>query len=481
MNLKAQAVSGVKWTTLSSVVNAVLQLAQLMILARYLEQTDFGIIAILMVVIGFSQIFVDFGLSKAIIYHQNVTHRQLSTLYWLNILLGFFIFSVIYVSSDFIADFYNEPLLSGYIILISTAVVLQAFGQQFRVLFQKELKFMIISKIDIVAAIVSFVAAVTFVLNGFGVLSLIYPVIIMAFIKTILLVYFGLEEHKPQFVFKINEVRSFISFGGYTVGNGMVSTIATQIDVILIGKLLGTETLGLYSVLKELLLRPAQIINPIITKVAFPTMSKVNNDIARVKKIYLKLINYISSINFPIYIATMILAPEVIVIFLGEKWLEGVFVFQILALWAMVRSIGNPIGSLVMAMGKPQYEMYWNLGLAILMPFVVYISSLWGIRGIAIGNVMAKMVLYIPSWYFLVYKLSGATLKEYFSSSLIALAISFITGLFVYFLIKFIPDTLFIKVSISLIVGVSLIYILNKFYNKDFFNIMLSLVGRHGR
>lgn len=478
MNLKAQAVSGVKWTTLSSVVNAVLQLAQLMILARYLEQTDFGIIAILMVVIGFSQIFVDFGLSKAIIYDQNVTHRQLSTLYWLNILLGFFVFSVIYVSSDFIADFYNEPLLSGYIILISAAIILQAFGQQFRVLFQKELRFMIISKIDIVAAIVSFVAAVTFVLNGFGVLSLIYPVIIMAFIKTILLVYFGFKEHKPQFVFKINEVRSFISFGGYTVGNGMVSTIATQIDVILIGKLLGTETLGLYSVLKELLLRPAQIINPIITKVAFPTMSKVNDDLQKVRNIYLKLINYVASINFPIYVACLIFATEIIKIFLGEKWIDGVYIFQILSIWALIRSIGNPVGSLVMAVGKPQVEMYWNSTRLFYMPLVIYISSFWGEVGIVVGMLIISVLLYIPAWYFLVFKLCGATFKEYFNSSFKALYISVIVGSVVYITIQFVPNILYIKLSFGLILGAVLIFFLNKYLNRDFYEVMIGMVRK---
>lgn len=167
--------------------------------------------------------------------------------------------------------------------------------------------------------------------------------------------------------------------------------------MILIGKLLGTETLGLYSIAKELILKPAQL----ITKIAFPVMSKVNH----VKRIYLKLINYIASVNFPIYVVSFILAPEIITLFLGEKWLEATTVFQILSIWALLRSISNPVGSLVMAMGKPQYEMYWNIGMMFFAPTVVYISSFWGIEGIAWGNVGSILVLFVPGWYFLVNKL----------------------------------------------------------------------------
>ncbi len=478
MDLRIQSINGVKWTTFSTVFKAILQIIQLMILARFLDKSDFGILAILMLFVSFSQVFVDFGIGKAIVHYQNISRRELSTLYWINILFGFLTYFILFLVSGFIADFYNEPLLSGYINLIGLVLIIQSFGLQFDTLFQKSLSFNVIAKIEIVATTVSFMAALLLVFNGFGIFSLIYPIIIMASIKALLLISFGLKYHKPQFIFRIKEISKYISFGSYSVGNAVVSNISAQMDTILIGKFLGTEILGLYSILKELILRPSQIISPIVTKVAFPTMSKVNNDLKVVKNMYLKIINYVSSITFPIYIATIILAPEIISIFLGEKWLEGVLIFQILAIWAMFFSIGNPVGSLVMAVGKPQVEMYWNIVRLFYMPLVIYISSFWGEIGIVVGMLIISVLLYIPAWYFLVFKLCEATLKEYFNSSFKALYISVIVGIFVYISIQFVPNVLYIKLSFGLILGAVLIFFLNKYLNRDFYEAMIGMVKR---
>lgn len=477
-SLKNKAINGIKWTALSSIINAILQLLQLMILARYLSAADFGIIAILMVIVGFSQVFVDFGLSKAIIYKKKITSKQLDTLYWLNIILAFLIFTLIYFLSEYIANFYNQEILSKYIILISLSIIIQAFGQQFRTLFQKELKFDILAKIDIIAAFISFISAIVLALNNYGVYSLIYPVLVITSIKSVLLLFYGLKVHKIGFSFNLNEVKEFLSFGSYTVGNGIVSTIATKIDIIIIGKLLGTETLGLYSIIKELILKPAELINPVIIKVAFPTMSKVNDDIIAVKRIYLKLINYVASINFPIYFVSALLAPEIITIFLGEKWLNGVFIFQILAFWAMIRSIGNPVGSLVMALGKPQYEMYWNIFMMFLMPIVVYISSFWKIEGIAWGNLTSIIFLFIPAWYFLVKRLCGATLQEYTMSITYPFVISFLIASIIYIILYVLDGNLIHRFSVVIIFGIPLLWILNKKYNQNFYNMLLSILKK---
>lgn len=479
MSLKIEALNSVRWTTFSSAVNAMLQLIQLMILARYLSIHDFGLLAILMIVINFSQLFVDFGFSQAIIHKKNITNTQLSTLYWLNILLSFFIFIILFLVAPFIANFYKEQELYLYIIIISSSLVIQAFGQQFKALFQKELQFNTLAKIDIFAAIISFITAVLLAINGFGIYALIFPVLVMAGIKSILLIHKGLNYHKPTFVFKLAEVKELLLFGSYTVGNGIVSTIATQIDVILIGKLLGTETLGLYNIAKELILRPIQLINPIITKIAFPVMSKVNHDINHVKRIYLKLIKYIASVNFPIYVVSFILAPEIITLFLGEKWLNATSVFQILSIWALLRSVGNPVGSLVMAMGKPQYEMYWNISIMFFTFTVVYVSSFWGIEGVAWGNAGSMLVLFIPGWYFLVHKLCKASLMEYIESVIVPLWISIGTGVIINTLLSLNEGSMIYKLIFTSVVGLSILWILYKFFNKDFYNILKNSIRRN--
>lgn len=472
MNLKAQAIGGVKWTTLSSAVIAILHLVQLMLLARFLSPHDFGLSAILMVIVGFSVVFVDFGLSHSVIYKKEITEQQLSTLYWLNILISIIVYIVIFLMTSFISDFYNEPKLHNLILIVSGVLIIQAFGQQFRVLFQKELRFDVLAKIDVFASTISVISAVLFASYNFGVYALIYPLIIMAIIKSLLLIYLGRKYHKILLIFKLTDVKEFLSFGLYVVGNGIVSTIATQIDVILIGKLLGTEALGLYSVAKELILKPSQLINPIITKVAFPVMTKVNHDTTEVRRLYLKLVNYVASVNFPIYIVAIILAPEIILIFLGTKWLEITFLFQVLATWALLRSRGNPIGILVMAVGKPQYEMYWNIGMMVYMPIMIYVSSSWGIVGIAYGNLISLILLFVPGWYFLAFRLIKVTLKDYFMCTFTPLIVSILIGIIVSLLFYIWMDNVIYRVSITFIVGLFLLLYFYRKYNTDFYLIL---------
>jgi len=436
MNLKQKTINGVKWTTLSTFVNTLVQILQISILARFLEASDFGSMAIIMVIIGFSQMFVDFGVSSAIIHKQDVTKEQLNTLYWFNILSSIVVFIIIALLSPYIALFYHEEILSNLIILTSTTIIIQSFGKQFFVLFEKELQFNILAKIDIITALSRLVLATCFAIGGFGIYSLIYPIIFSMSLKSFLLIINGLKYHKPQLYFNISEVKEFIIFGMYQMGNGIVNYFNYQFDVIIIGKIFGNETLGLYSMAKQLVMRPAQVINPIVTRVTFPAMSKIQNDTLKLKEIYLKTIYYLSSVNFPIYVLMIILASEIITIFLGEKWLKVTTIFQILSIYALLRSTGNPIGSLVLARGKPQYEMYWNIGLFFIIPIAIYISSFYGIIGVAWGWVILELLIMIANWYFLVNKLCGAGFVEYHKQIIKPLFLAILFGIFVY-LVKY--------------------------------------------
>jgi len=473
LSLKQKAITGVKWTTLSAIVNAILQLLQLSILARYLSASDFGLVAILMVIISLGQVFVDFGLSQAIIHKKQITSTQLSTLYWLNILLSLFVVGVIVLVSPLISNFYHEISLNKYIIIVSVSLIIQAFGQQYRALFQKELQFNLLAKIDIGAALISFFVSILMAINGFGILALIYPVIIMAFIKTIFLVFKGIKIHKPQMILNIQEAKPLLSFGAYTVGDGFINTISSQVDVIIIGKLLGTEVLGAYNIIKEYILKPSQLINPILTKVAFPTMSKVNHDIGQVKTIYLKLINYTASINFPIYVLNFLLSHEIIYILLGKQWLQYENLFQILAVWALMRSIGNPVGTLLLSTGKVQYGLYWNTGMLVYMPIMVYISSFWGIDGIAWGNVISILILFIPGWYFLIYKLCNAKLSEYVKSFIMPLVIVLFIGFCLFFIVSIFQLMPLSKILFVMIAGSAALYVMYKKYNHCFYALLI--------
>ena len=413
MSLKEKAIHGVKWTSLSSITIAILQLVQISILARYLSPKDFGLMAIVMVVINFSRIFSDMGISNSIIHHQKNSKEQLSSLYWLNIFLGTILSLILMLVSPLISEFYNEPELTTLLGVVSISFVISSFGNQYRILFQKELQFNFIAKIEIIASSVAFIVGVLSAINNLGVYSLVYASLTQTTVASLLFLLFGIHIHRPLFIFKYSIIKEYLGFGMYQTGQSTLNYFNSQFDVILIGKLLGPEILGIYSVVKQLAMKPAQIINPIITKVAFPILAKVQNDKNRLKDVYLKTINNITSINFLIYILMFILAEPIILIFFGEKWRESIPIFQILSIYFMIRSIGNPIGSLVMATGKVHLEFWWNVGMFIIFPITIYIGSKFGIIGISISLLILMIITIVPMWFFMVKSLIPVTLKEY--------------------------------------------------------------------
>ena len=468
MSLKQKAVSGVKWTTFSSVIVAILQIVQLVILARLLEPTVFGLMAITSVVIGFAQAFLDMGISNAIIHKQEVSHTQLSSLYWLNVLSGIVLFLIVSLCAPVVALFYQEAELTNIIILVAMTFLIQPFGQQFIVLWQKELKFNDIAKVDILTKLVALIVSIVFAYYNYGVYALVYGVLAGTILQTLVFVYKGLREYTISFVFRLSDVREFLSFGLYQMAEKTLNYFNSQIDTLLIGKLLGVETLGVYNIAKQIIMKPIQIINPIVSKVTFPVMAKIQNDTDRLKEIYLKAINLLSSINFPIYLFMLITAPQLVPLMFGEQWVDAIIIVQILSIYGALRSIGNPVGSLLLAKGRADWGFYWNLGLFFYVPIVIYLFSRAGIETLSWGMVGIMASLITPMWYLLVRPLVQAKFWEFHKQIATPAFISMLIGVVISIVLNSLSHlssfmTLFLT-GIIISLGV---LILNYLFNKQ--------------
>lgn len=418
MSLKDKTIKGVKWTTFGSLFNAVLQIVQLAILARILSPSDFGLMAIVMVIIGFSNMFIDMGISNAIIYKQKVTDNQLTSLYWLNVFVGLLLFLLLLIISPFVAEFYGTPQLIKLIILVGTTFLIQPYGQQFMILLQKELQFDKITKVQISARFCSFIATVLFAIFNFGVLSLAYGVIIYSIISTSLFIYSGAKIYRPKFYFRKKDLNEFLSFGMYQMAEKAMNYFGTQFDTILIGKFLGIETLGIYNIAKNLVSRPSSIINPVITKVTFPVMSKISGDINKLRRIYIKTINYLTFVNTPVYLLFFLLASPIVVLLFGDGWDEAIPVVQILAIGFLFKSIGNPSGSLLLSKGKANIAFYWNVITFILYPIFIITGSNFGIEGIALSFCFLHLIFIFPNWKFIVNRICKVKFSAYLNSFL---------------------------------------------------------------
>lgn len=455
-------------------------MAQLVILAHYLEPSDFGLMAIVSVIISFSALFMDLGISSSIIHSQDITHEQLSSLYWLNIASGIFLFVIIYCLAPVLAIFYNENELIPIIQLLAVTFIISGVGNQYSVLLQKELQFNAMAKISIISMLFGFIVSVSLAIRGHGVYALVYSSLVNSTVGSVFNLLIGIKKHRPSLIYRHQEIMPMITFGMFQMGEKSLNFINSQFDVILIGKLLGTEALGIYTVSKNLSTRPAQVINPIITKVTFPIMAKVQNDVVKLKAIYLKTINYLSSINFPVYILLAILAKPIVLILFGNKWLDSVVILQILSIYGAIRSTGNPIGSLLLAKGRADLGFYWNLGLFTFIPVTIYFGSNWGLVGIAYSLLGLISFLTIPNWYFMVKPLCGTGFSEYFREILKPLFIATTGGIISYGACQLynFENMGFYALTITMLMGV-VVLLTNIFLNRKFIDTVLELMGKN--
>lgn len=466
MSLKVKAIKGVKWTGVSAILLALFQLIQIVILSRFISPSDFGIMAIIMVVIGFSSLFMDMGISSALIHKKFVTTKILSSLYALNIFSGVIVFFIIYIISPYISLFYGEDDLTRLIRIISVTFIISAIGNQYKIIYQKELLFDKIAKIEIFSSFTAFLVAVILAYNNFGVSSLVFSYLTNVSMSNFLLVISSNKDMRPKIRFRVYEVKPFFSFGMFQVGERAINYFNAQFDTILIGRLLGAEYLGIYTVAKTFVMKPAQIINPILTKVTFPIMAKVQDNDFKLKSIYLKTISYLCSINFPIYIGIFILANPIIIILFGEKWVASIIILKILSLYFMLRSIANPIGSLLLAKGKASYGFYWNLVLLMIIPLSIYVGSQYDLIGISISLLCLQFILIYPAWRYMINRLCKIKLSEYFWTILKPLIMSVIAALIAILCGSFFDDYIFSSV-VFILVSIYIYMLLIRKYNEE--------------
>jgi len=395
VSLKSQAVSGVKWSGASMGVMTALQFVTLAVLARLLSPSDFGLMGMIMVVVGFAQAFADMGLSNAIIQRQGVEEEHLSSFFWINVFAGIVLFVCILLCRPIAVLYFKQPALSDYLIFAAFIFLITPLGQIFTKKKKKELRFKTLSKIEIAGSFVYSISTIGLALAKFEILSLIFGQFIRSLFTVIILFFIFRKGWLPRFHFSIKEIKSYLSFGAFQLGERTVNYLSANIDYVIIGRILGPSALGFYTLAYNLMIFPLTKINPIITKVAFPAFSIIQNDNDRLRRGYCKVINYISMLSFPMLAGMLVVAPEFVRLVYGAKWEPSIAVLQIFCLVGVFKSLGNPIGSVLLAKGRADIGFYWNVFAVIVVSIAVIVGANWGIVGVAV----AILILHVPFFF----------------------------------------------------------------------------------
>jgi O-antigen/teichoic acid export membrane protein len=288
--------------------------------------------------------------------------------------------------------------------------------------------------IELSAALLGFASALFSAFLGLGVYALVTGAVLGTLCSTILSWLFLACGWRPMWRLQWADVRPYLRFGGAMMTNGLINQINMTIDLLLSGRLLGATQLGFYSVPRNLVLQIQFMVNPIITRVGFPLIAQVQHDLPRVRSIYLQTMNMTASINGPIYIGLAFFSADIVQVLFGEKWEAAAPLLRILAIWGLFRSLGNPVGSLLMGMGRAGLSLKWNIGMLFVVPPAIWLGSYYGSDGLAWSMLGLMVGLFVPGWYFMVRPVCGASLVEYAVISLRPFLLALISIISAYWL-----------------------------------------------
>jgi len=410
---KEKAINGGKWVTVSTVISTSFQFLQVAVVARILDPSAFGVVSVSALLINFFGIFGDLGFSNSIIYKQEGDRKVLSSLYILNVFLGIFMCISVYFSAPLVIAYYKEPKLGAVVRLSSLYFLITYFGQIQGFLFQKNLKFRTSAAIDITSSVLSTTLTIFLAYQGFEELSLIFGQLTMVAIKTMLRVYLGRKLFIPLLYFKFSIIKDHLKFGIFNVGEGLIYFIQGNSDNIAIGGLLGVKALGYYTIASQLTIFPISRLNPIILQVAYPILAKMKEDAASLKKSYLKILDLITYLNFPLLAGLYITAESVVPLIYGPGWEQTIDLIKIFTFVSVFTCLAHPLFTLVYSKGRPDLLFYLNLAtLLFKLPLLYFFGKTWGVTGIAYAYLTATFINMALSFCIVQY-LVGSFMKEF--------------------------------------------------------------------
>jgi PST family polysaccharide transporter len=373
----------------------VIQTGTTMVLARLLSPQDFGLQGMVVAVTGFLGLFQDAGLGIATVQRLEVTHEQTSTLFWINVAVGAILATLCAALAPLLVAFYHEPRLYWVAVISGATFMFTGLAAQHGALLQRSMRFATLAKISVLSLMVASVTGIVMALLGCRYWSLVGMVMASSIVGTASV--WLAVRWVPGPPRRRSGVRSMLRFGGVAMCNSFVVFLAWNAEKILLGRFWGADALGLYGRAYQLVTLPVQQLETSLAAVAFPALSRIQNDAARLARSFLRGYNLHISLTIPITITCALFAEEIVGIVLGAKWMAAAPIFRLLSPVAVVFAVANPLSWLVLSTGRIGRALSISTAMTPLVILGIVLGLSYGPTGVALGYSSAMTLILIPT------------------------------------------------------------------------------------
>ncbi len=383
-SLTDRAVDGVAWQFFAVGGNFLMRGIILILLTRTLEARDFGIIAGATVILSLTERVGLIGVNRVLIQRQDLTDSHISSAFAIAFWAGCLLIAPIYFGADLFASWMRIPELTPFVQFLSITLLLGSITSIPTALLERELRFKFLSLAEIGSYFVGFgLVALPLAHYGFGAWALAIGAIVQSAWRTATL--FILKRHPvslwPQRAALGDLLRPGVGFSIGQTGN----FVATQVDNLIVGRMLGADALGYYNRAYQFLMLPALMFGKAISSVLFPTMSSIQHDPQRVGRAYLRAMGMIALLTLPVSGFLVIIAPELVRFLLGNGWIGMILPFQILIASLLFRTSYKISDAVSLAMGSMRARALRHWIYAGLVATGAIVGARWGLAGVAAG------------------------------------------------------------------------------------------------
>lgn len=400
-NIKQELTSGIFYIAIAKYSGIAVQLAITAILARLLSPTDFGTVAVATVIISFFNILSDIGIGPAIIQNKDLTNDDLSHIFSLTLYTGIILSSLFFLCAQPIAHYYENNILIPVCRWLSLPILFYSLNIVPLNLQYKHKRFRFVAfttlSVQIVTGTISMIGAY----YGMG----LYALVMSQVLSSILL--FGIHylHHTLRFHIWINlqSLKKIISFSFYQFSFNLVNYFSRNLDKLLIGRFIGMSSLGYYEKSYRLMQMPLQNITFVITPVMQPVFSSLQHDLSGLARKYIKVLQLLAYISFPLSALLYFTAEELILLFFGSQWHEAVGVFKILALTVSMQILTSTSGAIYQSANATKQLFVagcWG-SFFMITSFMITIFCWHSIEAVAYGFLAAQLANTIQCFFFL--------------------------------------------------------------------------------
>jgi O-antigen/teichoic acid export membrane protein len=395
-SLRRRSARGALSTVAGQWVRLILQIGSTVILARLIAPEEYGLVGMVLALIGIGDAVLNLGLSQATVQRRDVNTLQVTFFFWLQASVGAFLTLVTMALAGTIADFYGHDQLVPLTMVLATMFLINGLAAQHQAVLSRQMRFGALALIDLLGLVSGVILAIAIAALGGGAWALVAQTMAVPVCR--LLVSWKASGWRPGPPRRVTGVSGMVRFGLNLTATNALDYSAENVDNVLIGRFYGAEALGLYSRAYSLLLLPIRQVTEPLARVAVPVLSLLQGEPERYRRFFTVALSSVAYVSLPLICLLSALSHEVIALMLGARWAGVAPIFQILAFAGMIISLRSTNGWLFVSTGQTGRQATWAL---INRPVIVagIIAGVpWGVTGVAWGLVGAHVALLVPSF-----------------------------------------------------------------------------------